>query len=338
MAEQRGQSEEEKKAAREMGEASLAQLEQVIRETEQVIFGWAIDASGQKTFIDSAAQFVEGGQYAKQMETAKNAKTAFSGFKLPGAAISLRATSLISEADKGLAKNNIKNSMQQVEDKIDEINDAQVRDAVLKLVKGLTNIVERTIDEGSLDGAMSVSVADGTLKMLVGGNTADGNALAKEVQEAVASLSSLEEVPKFEFNYATHGGMTLHRTSIPVRSNDSNVRAVFGDELKLTIGTADKAFALSLDPAGDTSLRAAIDASKAAPSVAATPLEAVIEVGQLVKYAQTVSPNSVLDNVLKAVQQYAGKDRVTLNGNLIPRGMVYRFSLDEGVLRHRCSS
>jgi hypothetical protein len=331
--EQRGQSAEEKKAAREMGEASLAQLEQMMRETEQLILGWAIDAAGQKTYVDGAAQFVNGGQYANQMEAAKNAKTAFSGFKIPGAAVSFRATSLISDSDKALAKNNIKNSMQQVEDKINEINDAQVRDTVLKLTRGLVKIVNQTIDEGSLDGAMSVSVADGKLRMLVGGNTADGNALAKEVQDAVQSLSGIPEVPKFEFNYANHGGMTLHRTSIPIQSNDPNVRAVFGNELKLTIGTANKAFALSLDPDGDATLKAAIDSSKAAPSAAATPMEGVIEIGQLIQFAQSVSPNSILDNVLQTVQQYAGKDRVLINGNLIPRGIVYRFSLDEGVLR-----
>ncbi len=333
LAEQDGQTPEEKKAAREMGEASLVQLEQVIRETEQAIVGWAIDAAGQKTYIDGAAQFVEGGQYAGQMEAAKNAKTAFSGFKLPGSAISFRATSLISDADKALAKNNIKNSMQQIETKIDEINDVQVRETVDKFVKGLIKIVEQTIDEGSLDGAMSVSVTGGTLKVLIGGNTADGQALAKEVQDAVKSLSGNPEVPKFEFNYATHGGMTLHRTSIPIQSNDAKVRALFGEELKLTIGTAEKAFALSLDPAGDASLKAAIDSSKAVPSAAATPMEGVIEVGQLVKYAQTVSPNSMIDIVLQTIQQYAGKDRVLINGNLIPRGLVYRFSVDEGVLR-----
>ena len=62
-------------------------------------------------------------------------------------------------------------------------------------------------------------------------------------------------------------------------------------------------------------------------------MEGVIEVGQLVKYAQTVSPNSMIDIVLQTIQQYAGKDRVLINGNLIPRGLVYRFSVDEGVLR-----
>ena len=92
-------------------------------------------------------------------------------------------------------------------------------------------------------------------------------------------------------------------------------------------------FALSLDAAGDASLKAAIDAMKKAPSVAATPLEGVIEIGQIVEYAQSVSPNSMLDIVLQSIKDYAGKDKVLVNGNVIPRGVVYRLSIDEGVLR-----
>ena len=82
MAEQRDRTEAEVKQARELGEASLAQLEQSIRDTEQLIFGWAIDVEGQKTFMDGAAQFVTGSKLAAQADAAKNMKTAFSKFSM----------------------------------------------------------------------------------------------------------------------------------------------------------------------------------------------------------------------------------------------------------------
>ncbi len=334
MAEQGDRSEEEIKKARELGEASLAQMEQSIRDTEQLIFGWAIDVEGQKTYMDGAAQFVAGSKLATQADAAKNMKTAFSAFKLPQPAISFRNTSTVADADKPVIKNSLNTSLQQIEERIgNEINNAQASEALTKLVKNLGKLLEQTIDEGVLDGAASASVGGDTLKVLIGGRVADGKALAKAVQDAVKDLSGISEVPKFEFAYETYGGMTLHRTSVPIESSDRAVQKIFGTNLKLTIGTADKAFALSLDPAGDASLKAAIDAMKKAPSAPATPVEGVIEVGQIVEYAQSVSPNSMLDIVLQAIKEYAGKDKVLVNGNVIPRGVVYRLSIDEGVLR-----
>lgn len=334
MAEQGDRTEEEVKRARELGEASLAQLEQSIHDTEQLIFGWAIDVEGQKTFMDGAAQFVSGSKLAAQADAAKNMKTAFSAFRLPQPAVSFRSTSIVADSDKAVIKNSLNTSLQQIEDRIsNEINNTQASEAVVKLVKTLGKLFEQTIDEGTLDGSLSASVSGDALKVLVGGRIADGKALAQAVQDAVKDLSGFAEVPKFEFGYETYGGMTLHRTSVPINTSDRTVQKVFGDNLKLTIGTGDKAFALSLDAAGDASLKAAIDAMKKAPSVAATPLEGVIEIGQIVEYAQSVSPNSMLDIVLQSIKDYAGKDKVLVNGNVIPRGMVYRLSIDEGVLR-----
>ena len=334
MAEQGDRTEEEIKKARELGEASMEQLEQSIRDTEQLIFGWAIDVEGQKTYMDGAAQFVAGSKLAAQADAAKNMKTVFSAFKLPSPAVSFRSTSVVADADKPVIKNSLNTSLQQIEERIsNEINNSQASEALVKLIKSVGKLFEQTIDEGTLDGAMSASVSGDALKVLVGGRIADGKALAQAVQDAVKDLSGISEVPKFDFAYETYGGMTLHRTSVPIQSSDRAVQKIFGDSVKLTIGTGDKSFALSLDAAGDASLKAAIDGMKKAPSAPATPLEGVIEVGQIVEYAQSVSPNSMLDIVLEAVKEYAGKDKVLVSGNIIPRGAVYRLSIDEGVLR-----
>ena len=72
---------------------------------------------------------------------------------------------------------------------------------------------------------------------------------------------------------------------------------------------------------------------KKSPSSAATPFEGTIEVADILNYAQSISPNSMLDLVIDAIKQSEGKDRVLVNGSVIPRGMVYRLTIEEGVLR-----
>ena len=334
LAEQGDQTEAEAEKAREMGEASMAQLEQSIRDTEQLIFGWAIDAKGQQTYFDGQATFIEGSKLAAQSNDAKNVKTAFSAFKLPEPAVSFRSTSKVSDGDKPMLKNSISTSLEQVKDRIsDEISNDKASEAVLTLVDKVGKLLEQTIDDGTLDGALSASVSGDSLKVLIGGRIADGKALAQAVQDAVKDLSSFSEVPKFDFAYETYGGMTLHRTSVPVETDDQAVQKMFGGSVKVTIGTADKAFALSIDPAGDASLKAAIDAMKKAPSAPASPLEGVVKVADILEYAQGISPNSMLDLVLEAVKQADGKDKVLVTGEVIPRGALYRLTLEEGVLR-----
>ncbi len=333
MAEQGDQTAEQAAKTRELGEASMAQLEQSIRDTEQFLIGWAIDEKGQQTYFEGGAQFVAGSKLASQMEDAKNAKTSFSAFKLPEPVVSFRSTSLVAESDKGMIKNSLNTSLQQAKDRIEqEINNDQASQTVLAFVDQIGKLFEQTIDEGMLDGALSVSVSGDSLKVLVGGRVADGKALAKAVQDAVKDLSSYPQVPEFEFGYETYGGMTLHRTSIPVQSDDVAVQKVFGKSIKLTIGTADKAFALSMDASGDASLKAAIDAMKKTPSAPATQFEGVIKVADILEFAQGVAPNSMLDIVLDAVKLVDGKDKVLVMGNVIPRGVIYRLTLEEGVL------
>lgn len=41
----------------------------------------------------------------------------------------------------------------------------------------------------------------------------------------------------------------------------------------------------------------------------------------------------MLSSALNTIKQYAGKDTVTVSGRSVERGGVYRFSIDEGVLR-----
>lgn len=336
MAEQQaGQSEEEREAAREMGEASIQQLEQMLADTEQIILGWAVDSKEQKVYFDGGAMFVEGSKLAQQASDAANQTSDYTAFVLPQAAAKFRFSSTIADSDKPVAKNNLKNSMSQVEKQLEQSGDLppEAKAMILEFINGMSAIAEQTIDEGVFDGAGSVSVADNSLTALVGGRIADGNALAEELKKVVAKLPSGPSVPTVDFDYETYEGITLHRVRMPVKIADPAAKKIFGDELLITVGTGDKSFFFSLDPTGDGSAKAAIDRMKSALAVKSSPVEGVIQLEQLLRFAQSVAPNSMLDNVIETMSQYEGKDKVMVNGSVIPRGAVYRLTLEEGVLR-----
>jgi hypothetical protein len=285
--------------------------------------------------MDGAAQFLEGSKLAAQCDAMKSLKSDYTAFKLPNSSAYFRATSEVTEqTDKDVMKQNLSNSMKQLETQIEDGNVGDdSKQMVMGLLAKLQELLEKTIDEGTFDGAGSVSVADNTLRALIGGRIADGRMLEQELKDLVAGLPSGPSTPKAEFDYETFEGVTLHRLTVPVKIADPGARKVFGDELKVSIGTADKAFMISLDPAGDASLKAAITAMSSGTAKAANPFEAVMEMTQILKFAQAVSPNSMLDIATSAIEQAAGKDKLQVLGSMIPRGQIYRLTIEEGVLR-----
>lgn len=335
MAEQSGQTEEEQALAKEMGEASVEQFTRLINDTDQMIFGWSISSEDRRTFMDGGVQFKADSELAEQANAAQDVTSDYTAFILPQASAKFRFTSEIAESDREVAKGNFRNSMAQAKSQLEQQGDlpAEAEEMLVELMDGLAKVMEQTIDEGLFDGAGSVSVADNTLRVLMGGRIADGNALAAEFKKAAEKIPSGESSPTFEFDYGNYKGYTLHRVTVPVKIADPGAREAFGEELQLVIGTAEKSYFMALDPAGDAIAKQVIDAMEASKGSKVSPFEGVVAFNDLLKFAQSVSPNSILDNVVSVMSEYGDNDKVEVTTRLIDRGAIYRLSIDEGVLK-----
>lgn len=335
LAEQGDQTEEEKAAAKEVGEATIQQVERLINETEQIMLGWNAGATSQKLQIDVAAQFMEGSELAGQISKLQGLTSDFTGLLINGAAVSLRSTSLISEAERAMAKNNLRNVYSQLEKQIDDSGSlpSNNKDSLKKFAHGLLDVMEQTIDGGKLDGGGAIALTNGRVRAVFGGLVANGLELEKQVKELVSSLGTGDDVPAFQFNYGQHQGVNLHKVTIPIRSDDPNVQKVFGNELIVVLGTGPKVFLISVDPDGDRVIKASLDRLATAKNVKVAPGEFVIQVGQILTFAQTLAQNPLLEAAAQNIQQSQGKDYIRVLHTLIPRGMMYQVVVDEGVLK-----
>lgn len=330
-----GQTDEQKEAAAEMGELQMAQIEEMINSTQQVVLGWQIDSGKQQVYLDGAVLYTAGSKLAKQMEAQAKLKSGFTGLTLPGSSVDVRFTSLATnDDDKKVAKQSMENSLNQIEAQLENSNlPENVTEAIQEFAEGFVEIFGKTIDEGVIDGAASVSVADDVLRVVIGGRLADGHALEAELKSLVEEMPKTNEV-KIEFDVGKHNGFNLHKVAVKVPSNDAKAKALFGDSVNIMIAGGDKAAIIALDSTGDSTIKAAIDAIKAKPSVdVSSPVQGVVRLTGLLKYAQTLSPNPILEVTINELSQYVGKDSVSVNSTILPRGMVTRLTIDEGVLR-----
>ncbi|MFO0940882.1 MAG: hypothetical protein U0930_08945 [Pirellulales bacterium] len=332
---QAGKSDEEREAAEEMAELQMAQIEELVRSTQQVVLGWLIDSSKQQIHFDGAVQYVAGSKLAKQMESQAKLKSDFTGLVLPNSSVEFRVTSLATnEEDKKVAKQSMQNSLDQIDAQLENSSlPDEIADAISEFAEGFVGIFEKTIDEGVVDGAASASFTDDSVRILIGGRIADGHSLEAEIKKLVNKLPKTPDV-KVEFDAGSYNGFNLHRVSIKVPSKEAKARAVFGDAVKVVVAGGDKAVLVCLDSAGDATIKAAIDSLKSKKGVDVTsPIQAALRLTGILKFAQNLNPNPVLENVIGVLGQYSGKDAIQVNSTVLPRGMVTRVSIDEGILR-----
>ncbi len=335
LAEQGELSDDERALNEEVGKASLAQIERMIQETEEVFVGWGVEASNQKTFVDSGVQFVSGSELARQVEQSKDLASDYTGLVLAGAALTTRGTSLVPETDKTVTKNSLRNLKTQAEKQIDgqDSLDPAIASAAKKFLASILDVTSKSIDEGKVDVGGSVSLSDNTLRAVFGGRIAEGKALENAIKEFVGALGSEPNMPKVQFDYANHGGVTLHRITAPLKIADPEAAKIFGEEATVFLGTGEKSFYICLGPEGDALVKQAIDKVGATPNVKSMPSEMTLHVGQLLQYVQYVKPNPFVEIALQTIQQHVGKDKLQVESRVLARGLLYRLSVEEGVLR-----
>ncbi len=329
MAEQRDLSPEEMKKAEELAQANIQQIEQMVSDTDKIIVGWNVEPSQQRIYIDVAAQFLAGSKLANAMAAMKDLKSDFTQLPFPGAAIKVNFTSKIAEEEKASQIMNLRNSFKQME----QMAPAADKELAKQVSEGLFKIIEQTIQEGIFDGAGSVSVADDTFRAVIGGRVADGKSMEAELKRIATGVSGKPNAPQFQFGVGQHKGMNLHKVIVPIDSSDRNAQKVFGDALQIHLATGDKTYLATIDPTGDAALKSAIDRIENSQGETVVPLNATIQATQLLKYAQSVAPNPLIDIALQAIQEHSGKDKVEVTARMIDRGAMYRISVEEGVLR-----
>lgn len=330
------QAEEDDEFAKEMGELQMAQIEELINSTQQVVLGWLIDSGRQQIHLDGAVQYSAGSKLAKQMDAQAKLKSDLSGLSSAASSASFRVTSLTTdEADKKVAKQSIRNSIKQIEKQIANTGNVpeEIQTTIFEFINGLAGVFDKTIDEGVIDGAFNLSVEGDELNAVMGARIADGPTLEAKLKDLVKELPSTDDVV-VQFDTGTHAGFNLHRVNIRIPSNEAEARAVFGETVKVTIAASPKLVLFGVSKQGEESIKKAIDGlnTKKNADVDA-PVEGVIRLAALLRYAQSIKPNPALENVINIMSQYSGKDKISFKSTILPRGMVTRVTIDEGVLR-----
>lgn len=339
-----GESDEEYGQRQKMVEMQMAQMEEMINGIDSLTASWAIDAEGQRTYIDVSYMFLPGSKFAKQMASYKGSNTNFAGFYRPDAAASLTfatqsdASALGEEYMMELATS-LEAVRQQAESGIDEkVEDADVRETLKAAIGEWIEAVEATLKTGELDGGASVLLGEESMTVIAGAKIAETAKLEAGLKKVDEAAMSSADYPGLQWNAANHAGVNFHTLAVPLPADEADARRLFGEELNVAIGIGKEAAYLAIGKENLEAVKKAIDASAAEPGKKVPPVELSISLTPIMAMAvaneQNEKKQAVLQQVVKYLQGEAqGRDHVRMVGQILPNGFKYRLEAEEGVLK-----
>jgi hypothetical protein len=337
------ESDEQYALRQKVMEAQMAQTTRTLNETDSITVGWGVDAAQQRTYVDYAQTFVPDSKMARQIAAYGQPRTSYSGFYQPDAAATL---SFATKADPSLVQQDIEYFEATMEtlratfnNGIDSSDDVKDPEAVKAAFSDWFDALEATIREGHIDGGVALHAGSSRLSLVAG-------ALIKDTAKIESGLRKLEAAAKarypefagIQWNAANHAGANFHTLTVPVPEEHDAPRKVLGSELSVAVGIGPQSVYLAIGKDSLDAVKEAIDASAAEPNKLVPPFELSVS---LTPWMELAASQAEAGDQQEIVQQVAemlkneaqGRDHLRVVGQVIPSGLRYRFTAEEGVLR-----
>jgi hypothetical protein len=319
-----------------LGKQSIENLNQFMEEADEITIGWGVNREDGKTYLDFSITAIEGSELAKQIAASTNTKSRFSGFLLPEAAATLHFTSSIADKEKAQIKEMLKVARISASEELDndtDIPNEQVRKLAKGFVDAMIDIVDATIEDGTINGGAAVVLNQETFQFVAGGFVADGKAVEKELKNLVVLAKEAQtgaELDNIKFNAGKHKGVNLHTFSVPIPDDEQEARRVLGDRLDVVVGTGPQSAYVAFGKGSLALLKKVIDRSAATSD--APPMAFTISVGKILEFAATIEADPTVMAMAEALKEAAGKDQVSITARALDRGIRYRIEVGEAVL------
>jgi hypothetical protein len=231
-------------------------MSMMVKDTQEVLLGWKIDAKGKQTQLDFHIDAQPETALAKRLAVTLPAHPSLHGFDLPGAAMYVRRTNAMSPDEQKM----IQTLMETARTEGEKLNDDPTLPAeerakrksraeaalpllkIMKSAKYLDQAIVGFVDGEEVSGVFGMSLA------------ADSD-WRKLVSNLVEQAKKDDDGTKFEveFDAAKIGNVALHR--LTVESEEDAIVNLFGETQHYTIGTAPGVVYFAVGKEGENKLK-----------------------------------------------------------------------------------
>lgn len=346
------ESDEEYELRRRLASVQVDQIADLIEGIDEITVGVQIDSDKRSTYFDLSMIAVEGTDFSKAMTAYENTTTNLAGFHNPAAAMSAIASSnndpaMLEEQREQLEMmiQTFRDQGNRAIDENEEIPSDVWKTALKEAYSELLEAYQVAVFAEKSDIGASVTFNEKTLTAIAGIRHESPEQLvsALKIIEAAAEEEPLPEdvpTPTFEWDAATHGGVTMHHISLPLpeAAELEQLREIVGDSLMLTLGIGEQHAYFAWGKDQDEALKIAIDASASKADTAMDPpVEVFIAMKQLFDFIPQFLPEEQLAEFeaktesLLEIESIEDKLRVTIVP--VENGFRLRYEAEEWLLK-----
>lgn len=318
-------------------ERQFQSLTLMSNDVEVVKFGGSIDKDAHKSTMDVEIVALEGSPLAAKMNETAAARTRFSGFVMADAMAAMNMRWMLPPVQIEELKGTIEEVRAQLKSQLENIqllDDQGIKERAIDIVNRLIDLtLVAPIEAGALDVGFAMA-GSGPYTLLAGSHNPQADELQKLLEEFANMLETEAGFYGFQLDVAKHNDVRFHSVSIPLPGGEigDQLTELFGFDMELTFGIGPQSSYLAIGGGGVDKLKAAIDASAAGESQTNPPLVLNLQMAPLLKLlaaGDAADPNLSL----MASQVEPGKDKVTVVGESIERGMHLHVEAEEGLVK-----
>jgi hypothetical protein len=333
MAQQSGNSEQ----MAELSKAQLDQLNTLIREADELMFGINVNPSKRVLSIDTEFKAASGTALSEMYAGQQPIPSKFTAVLKGDPAFRYHAAASVGPKvieSTTASIDMIMTSVQKALDDQDRIGE-DVKAEIEEMLGGLLDLFGKTMAEGKYDVGVVGMAGDNMFKIAGGMFVHDGDEIAAWVQKLDKKLSQLPDAPKFNFNESTYNGVTMHSVVIDIPARAAESRRLLGEKAVLTLGTAPQAVYFAFGQGSEVAMKALIDSADAdAGDLADRPLGQMrVKLLPILRLAQSMKPTDPVAAIIDAVAVGAESDYVSVVANVIENGQSNNIEIGEGVLK-----
>ncbi len=327
---------QEDEAGREMAENSIDQMEMVLKESDKIDFGLNIDSTLQQILLDFTFTVVPGSKLASIYGEQQAIPSKFASVIRKDAAAYFHAATAVSQEAIQTARDRLENTLSTVRTAMANEADlpAEQQAEINKFIDRIANFYVDSLAEGKLDMGAMLLADQNEFRFAMGGFVADGSEAAQIAKDIAAKIENEPGAPTFKFDQGNYNGVTMHVIEKEVPAGEEQVRKVFGDVLRVHIGTGEKAVYVAAGKDSETLVKNLIDAGTEDPSFAQRPVSQMrVTMLPILKFAQSMDDNAAIAGMINALSGAVDPGEITMVGQAIPNGSKTRITIGEGLIK-----
>ncbi len=322
-------------ATRKMAENSLDQLELVIKDTDELSFGYNIDPAGKRLLLDFSFTAVPGSDLAGMYSGQKPIPSRFASVIRPAAAAYYHGATSISPQAIDQTRTSMQTSINAIRTALANEDSLSANDQaeIAAIIDRIADLAVDSISEGKVDVGALLLADPGEFRFVMGAFVADGNEAVEIVKELAEKVKNEPDAPTFKFDQGTYNGVTMHVVEAAVPADEDEVRKIFGDTLRVHIGTAEKAVYLAIGDDCEAEMKRLIDAGDTDGGGVRPLAQLHFTLLPILQYAQSIEENDVVAAMITALSAAPDPGRISVISETVPNGQKGQLVLGEGLFK-----